>query len=589
MHKPKFIRKIYLSLFFLTTLSLILIAWLSSDIFRDFFIDFTQRMLTDKVYVASLYFTPILKDKPAQADAFCKDIGKRISARLTLMLPDGSVVGDSDADPVKMENHKARPEMAEALSGKTGKSIRWSSTLRMEIMYVAMPVYENGKQVGVVRGALPLDSIRRTIHDYNFKIALTGLFILIAGIIASFYISKKISLPLQKIKEGAERMASGDLKSRIPVPDSHEMSKVAEALNQLASLLEDRLSAIQSKQNEQDAVFSSMIEILLAVDNDEKIINMNNAAEKFFDMSILSARGKAVQEVIRNSDLARFLKKAFGSSESVEGEISIRDGKGEKFLQAHATSLKDAKGIRIGMLIVLNDVTKIKKLETVRKDFVANVSHELKTPVTSIKGYLETLLSGAQENAEDRKKFLEIVYRQSERLNSIIEDLLSLSRIEQETDREEISFETGELSSVIDSAVANSRMKADAKKLSLEVSCGNNIRFKVNPSLLEQAIGNLIDNAVKYSEEKGRIEVSGMLKDGEVRVSVRDFGCGIPPEHLSRLFERFYRVDKARSRKLGGTGLGLSIVKHIAEAHKGQVTVESEVGKGSVFTIHLPG
>ncbi len=588
MHKQKFIWKIYFPFFCLIFISLFGVAYHSSKIFNDFFLTLTTQILKDKACLMGEEIRPLLIAKSFDPiDHFCKNSSKKISSRFTIILPEGTVVGDSVAEIKLLDNHASRPEIAKAMKGSTGSSIRWSDSLKKQIMYVAIPLFDKDTLLGVIRASIPITAIRQTVFDFNIRVAASGFFILILGIIASAYIAKKISLPLAKIKDGAEKLAAGDLTARIPIPESYEMSSVAYSLNHLAALLEARLMEIQSKQNEQNAVFSSMIEILLAIDNEEKLINLNKAAENYFHVSIADVRGKPVQEIIRNSDLRKFLKKAFESLNPVEGEISLRNEKEEKFLQAHATALKDSKEMRIGLLVVLNDVTRIKKLERIRRDFVANVSHELKTPVTSIKGYLETLINGAAEIPEDRERFLDTLYRQSERLNSIIDDLLSLSKIEQDVEKEEIHTEITILEKVIDSVILNSKIKTESKKIILERTGNEKIEIKVNSSLFEQAIMNLIDNAIKYSEENSRIIIHTVNKDNKIQISVQDFGCGIPQEHLSRLFERFYRVDKARSRKLGGTGLGLSIVKHIIEAHKGSVTVESTVGKGSIFTIHI--
>ncbi|MEX2561444.1 MAG: ATP-binding protein, partial [Pirellulales bacterium] len=254
----------------------------------------------------------------------------------------------------------------------------------------------------------------------------------------------------------------------------------------------------------------------------------------------------------------------------------------------HGTALRDAGGHSIGAVIVLNDVSRLRQLENMRRDFAANVSHELKTPVTSIKGFVETLLDGAMRDSQDSERFLRIIARQADRLDSIIEDLLSLSRIEKEGDAADLVLTLAELRGVLESALHDCDSKASERGIRIALSCDDGLQARINPPLLEQAVTNLLDNAIKYSEPAGEVQLSGQTAGGEVLIVVRDQGCGIAEEHLSRLFERFYRVDKARSRKLGGTGLGLAIVKHIVLAHRGQVTVESAPSAGSTFTIHLP-
>jgi len=276
------------------------------------------------------------------------------------------------------------------------------------------------------------------------------------------------------------------------------------------------------------------------------------------------------------------------SQQPLEVEIEVHDN-GSRFLQAHGAVLRGAAAESIGAVVVLHDVTRLRRLEQVRRDFVANVSHELRTPVTSIKGFVETLLDGAMNNPDELQRFLRIVATQTDRLNAIIEDLLTLSRIEQESERAEIPLSKTSIKSVLSAAMEVCGVKAAEKDIHIELNCQAELQAEVNPPLLEQAVINLLDNAIKYSPTGQTVHLEANLAETEVVISVRDHGCGISREHLPRIFERFYRVDKARSRKLGGTGLGLAIVKHIAQVHRGAATVESVIGQGSTFFIHLPG
>ena len=294
-----------------------------------------------------------------------------------------------------------------------------------------------------------------------------------------------------------------------------------------------------------------------------------------------------MQEIIRNSDLRRLAELALASEQSVEDDIVLR-GHQDRILQVCGTSLRDLKGRSIGAVLVLHDVTHYRHLENVRRDFVANVSHELKTPIASIKGFVETLLDGASENPEDAKRFLRIVAKQADRLNQIIEDLLSLSKIEQSEEQANLPLEEAGIKDILDAAVNDCLAPAAERRIRINVSCDTDLLANINARLLEQAVVNLLDNAIKYSEPGEEVLITARALANEVLISVTDHGCGIDRDHLPRLFERFYRADKARSRKLGGTGLGLAIVKHIVQAHRGRVSVQSTPGKGSTFTIHLP-
>jgi two-component system phosphate regulon sensor histidine kinase PhoR len=279
---------------------------------------------------------------------------------------------------------------------------------------------------------------------------------------------------------------------------------------------------------------------------------------------------------------------ALRSKQPLEAEMRLVIRGDERFLQAHGAPLRDASGKEIGVLVVLNDMTRLLRLENIRRDFVANVSHELKTPITAIKGSVETLLGGAIEESDSAPRFLEIIARQADRLNAIIEDLLALSRIEQEEEKSGIHLDPVAVRDVIQSALLSCQVRAQDKQVRLAVDCSGELQCPANAPLLEQALVNLVDNAITYSSEGGEVRIAARAAANGLEITVRDFGCGIAREHLPRLFERFYRVDKARSRKQGGTGLGLAIVKHIIQAHGGQVRVDSAPGEGSLFTISLP-
>ncbi|MFV2080998.1 MAG: two-component system histidine kinase PnpS [bacterium] len=409
---------------------------------------------------------------------------------------------------------------------------------------------------------------------------------MILSSIVSLVVTRWIVRPLGEMKKGVERIASGDLSARLPVPNTDEFATLAEEMNSMASQLEERMKAIVHQRNELEAVLSSMVERVIAFDGDDRIITINNAAADLLDLDPEHVAGKSVQEAIRNTDLQAFIERTSSASSPIEGEIVLH-ADGERFLQIHGTPLEASGGERMGALLVLNDLTRIRTLERIRRDFVANASHEIRTPVTSIKGFVETLLEGAIDDPEVAHRFLEIIGKHSDRLNTIVEDLLSLSRIEREAEDDDMFLETENIGEVVEEAVEACHVAADAKGITVRSICRGESSAFINRSLLVQALINLIDNAIKYSEADREVLVQCESIPTGITVSVKDNGCGIAPEHLPRLFERFYRVDKSRSRDLGGTGLGLSIVKHIVQSHGGKVDVSSEPGKGSVFTIYL--
>jgi len=402
-----------------------------------------------------------------------------------------------------------------------------------------------------------------------------------------------LSRSLRQLREGAERFAQGDLSQRVAVTGPLQVSKLAESLNTMAAQLDDRLNAVVQQRNELGAVLASMVEGVIALDREQNILSLNNAAAEMLHIDPVQTLGRSITEAVRNTALQQFVRHTLEQEAATQSEIAIRAAEDpldhDRLIEVQSAMLHDAAGRRIGVLIVLHDVTQLRKLESVRRDFVANVSHEVKTPVSAIKAAVETLLDEKTEDDGDRK-FLLMIQRQADRLAAIVDDLLSLARIEQSAEQITAELRRGEVAPVLAAARETSAVNADARRTQLHVECRNELTAKINAPLLEQAVVNLLDNAIKYSPEGSRVWLRGRAVNGEVVIEVEDEGRGIEPQYLPRLFERFYRTDKARSRSLGGTGLGLSIVKHIAEAHGGRVSVESRLNKGSTFRIHLtPG
>jgi two-component system phosphate regulon sensor histidine kinase PhoR len=486
-----------------------------------------------------------------------------------------------------MENHRTRPEIVSAFRTGYGQAVRYSNTLQRNMMYVAVLSQREGRVLGVVRTAIPLTFVDEELSSTKLRIALSGVVIAILAAVVILFVSRRISRPLEELRAGAERFASGDLRTRLRVDGSEEISTLAEAMNRMAAQLDHRINLISQQSKEQEAILTSMTEGVLAVDTDERVINFNRAAAEMLDFHPQHARGMTVQEAVRNTHLQEIIGHTLRSRESHHGEV-IFPGLSERVVQVSATILRDTEGNDIGALMVLNDITRIRRLENLKKEFVANVSHELKTPITSIIGSVETLLGGAMEEKSDANRFLKIVSRQADRLYRIVEDLLSLSRLERDTDESAVPLEMNSIRPVLDAAVQVCESKAKEKSIRVEVECDPNLRAEINAPLLEQAIVNLLDNAVTYSDMGQAVEISAGEENDKLVISVKDQGCGIEQKYLPRIFERFYRVDKARSRESGGTGLGLSIVKHIALVHGGEVKVESKIDVGSTFTIILP-
>lgn len=588
MRKKKLFWQLFPTYLLVIVLSLLGAVWYASVSLRQFHLQKVKEDLEARAHLLSEQISVSLtSENYVELDRLCKKLGLESGTRITVVLPDGMVVADSEENPAKMGNHADRSEVAEALTREMGVSTRYSDTLKKSMMYVAIPVRKNERIHGVVRTSVPLASIGKALYPVYMEIVIVAAVIGLAAIVLGTAVARRISRPLEEIKRGAERFADGDLTARLPIPATDEIGSLAETMNRMASQLSQRIHAITQQSSEQQAILSSMVEGVLAVDKDENIIRMNLAAAEMLNMPPEDVEGKSVRETLSNPVLKAFISRALCAAEPIE-EDNVLDDIAPRFLHLRGAVLKDSDNRATGAVVVLNDITKLKNLENMRREFVANVSHELKTPITSVKGFVETLQDGALEDKEDARRFLDIIANELDRLNSIIEDLLLLSRVEQDTEKSQIHLEQTSIRGILENAIQARAPQAQEKRIVIDLNCDESLNASVNELLLEHAIVNLVDNAIKYSDEGNNIEIECLQRDGEISISVTDHGCGIESRHLSRVFERFYRVDRARSRKLGGTGLGLAIVKHIVQAHGGYVNVSSTPGKSSTFSISLP-
>ncbi len=582
--------QIFPSFLFITVIGLMVVTWYASNSLRHFFLEQTAADLEARAHLFERQILPYLDPlNKGQIDRLCKDLGKRASTRFTVILPSGEPIGDSAQDPALMDTHLDRPEIKEAMKQGLGTSTRYSRTTDRNFLYVALLLRDPSGPLAVLRAAIPVNAIDATLHDVQFKILIVGVAMALIAAFLSLLVSRRIARPIQEIKNWAEAVARGESRLKPTYGASDEIEALSESITTMAAQLRERIDTVTRQSHEIEAILSSMVEGVIAVDMEERIISINHAAAQMFSCNPAEAEGRSIQEVVRNIVLQRFVTQALSSDEPVQRDISLSSNGEERFLSGQGTVLRDAEGDQIGALIVLNDVTHLRRLEDIRRDFVANVSHEIKTPITAIKGFVETLRDGAVNDTVDAQRFLGIIDRHVDRLEAIVEDLLALSRIEREAEEGEIVLVEGSVKDILRTALQVCHVRASEKDIKIGLSCTEDLEAKVDHPLLEQAVVNLLDNAIKYSDQGGLIQVEAARLDSELVISVRDHGCGIEKKHLPRLFERFYRVDKARSRRMGGTGLGLAIVKHIVQAHGGRLFVESTPGQGSAFTIHLPG
>ena len=487
-----------------------------------------------------------------------------------------------------MANHSDRPEIVQAYNGKVGRSMRYSDTVKRQMMYVARPLRSpSGDIVGVVRTSLPVTALEQSFAMLRGRLLVSLLWVLLAAVLIGLGVSRYIIAPIEDLRRGVDRLARGDLRFRLPSPRTEEMAALADAVRRMASDLHERIREAVRQRNARDAVFAAMQEAVIAIDADQCAIFANPAAGRLFEFDPAACAGKAIHEFVRNADLDALIDTAMATQGRETCDIVLRSPE-ERTLETHVSPLRDADHRNMGLVVVFNDVTQLRRTDKVRRDFVANVSHELRTPVTAIRGFAETLDEESEDDVEVRRRFLRIIAEHAQRIERIITDLLCLARMEGNAVEPPAEAEDRPLYDLSKRAVEACRPRAEEKGLALNLSGHREVSARVHDSLLEQAVRNLVENAITYSDPNQSIDIVIESQDGKPAIAVSDHGCGIAETHLPRIFERFYRVDKGRSRGSGGTGLGLSIVRHVVLMHGGEVKVDSVLGQGSTFTIILP-
>ncbi len=570
----------------LSVLSVILLGMLSTRTISDYAQTSVLNNLLSNAQIIRHHISGYdLNDPDLKPDIL--KIHSETGIRITLINPGGKVIIDTNEDPGKMDNHGDRPEIIEAFKGGTGSITRYSFTIETPMLYVAIPIYQNDAITSVVRTSIALSDVQALNNQLKNRIWISAVIIVLFSALLSYIFSKRITIPLKRMIAGASRYSHEDFSEKIPAHNTEEIGGLAESLNNMAEQLHDRIEIVRNQRNELEAVLTSMIEGVLAVDLTHRIIRINSTAKDLLDIQEDMTDHVPVHEAIRHSELLTFIEDVLNSDETLETDLIVHRER-DYFLQVTGTPLIGNNDEKLGALFVLNDISRIRKLEQIRSDFVANVSHELKTPITSIQGFVETLKDGAIHDTDNAGKFVDIIDRQSTRLGAIIDDLLQLSRIEREYDEGIIELEKASILPLLKSAVRDFETKSKGKKIAVQVDCTDDIKATINLRLMQNAINNLVDNAIKYSDSNKTVTLSAWQTASHVFIKVKDEGNGIASEHLPRLYERFYRVDKGRSRAMGGTGLGLAIVKHIVLAHQGKISVESQMNEGSEFIISLP-
>ncbi|MGH9864878.1 MAG: ATP-binding protein [Candidatus Acidiferrales bacterium] len=522
----------------------------------------------------------------------------RSDARVTIIAADGQVLADSAHDIETMENHSNRPEFLQAMATGEGESVRHSHTLDRDLVYWAMRFDRTGQRPVIIRLATPLAQINTALAQVRRNLWEVSFLILLLGITISLLFSRRFVNRVERLQQFSRRVAAGDFRPLPQEPANDELADLTHALNDTAARLNATILSLTEERNRSAAILRSMVEGIAVVDARERVTFCNDAFVRIWNIGSIGIEGKPAIEVIRQPDILALIHQALAGSEGLHGEISSGSANPRSFsvtvapipsFNSPVAGSNPRQNVTpFGAVVVLHEISDLRRLEQVRKDFVANVSHELRTPLTAIQGFAETLLTGALEDQQINRHFVEIIRDHATRLGRLTDDLLKLSRIE--AGKLDMDFRAVDLAVVIDAALESARNAASQKQLSLAAeNLPANLPLVLgDANLLREVLRNLLDNAIQYTATGGRIDVNVTTKETSAIVTVVDTGIGIPQSDQSRIFERFYRVDAARSREVGGTGLGLAIAKHIVEAHDGQIWVESTVGEGSKFHFSLP-
>jgi two-component system, OmpR family, phosphate regulon sensor histidine kinase PhoR len=505
-------------------------------------------------------------------------------ARVTVITAEGLVLADSQADPQTMENHSDRPEVVEAMAEGSGRSIRRSATLNRELLYYALRQPSATGKPFVMRFALPEETVGQVLGPFRRSLWLASAVILLLASAIIILVSRSFSERIERLTAFSERVAEGDFRPQSSDGTGDALDRLSHSLNQTSARLDRTIRTLTEERNLSSAILGSMVEGVLVVNGSERVVFANQSFAEILDLKVPPQAGSGLVEVVRQTELIEAARKVLRGEPRVESEI-VTGTLRQHFFAATVASVRAAE--TNGAVMVLHDITDLRKLERVRRDFVANVSHEFRTPLTAIQGFAETLLAGAMNDPQNRERFLGIIVEHSRRLARLTEDLLMLSKMD--ADRLELETRRIPVGPFVESCIETSMPRAIEKDLKLLVNLADRVPdIAGDRRRMTEVLQNLLDNAIQYTPAGGQIMVSAGPRNGEVVFTVSDTGIGIPQADQPRIFERFYRVDVARSREVGGTGLGLSIAKHLVETHGGRIWVESEVGRGSQFHFSVP-
>ncbi len=572
------------TIFFKTFVANIIVLTIFTSLITIFTINTVRQWhiesLIDELKNNSKIMMPVINNKfknnPQSIETYITNLGKDIDTRITIINIDGKVFADSKSDANKMENHGSRLEIVEALVKESSYNIRFSTTQMTEMLYFATPIRKEGSILGILRLSVYINDINSILKKLNNKIIMLIILLFAVSLIITFLLSKRISNPIKRISSASKEIRDGNYDIKVYVKDTGEIGTLAKNFNSMVSVQKEMFSELKRNQHELETILSSINEGLAVIDIDGNIVLSNHNFYKNIGIEQSKGIGKRIWELYRAPNLNSTIKEVFENKINKTEVIQIDT----LFFRTSFNLIKENNLL----VITFHNITELKKLEQIKKDFVLNASHELKTPLTSILGFIETL---EEEIPESNKNYLNIIKRNSERLANIVNDLLLINKLE-DKDYDIIQEDVDIYKTINESIIINMK-EAEKKNISIEYKkFDDHISIKGNRSKIEDMMINLINNAIKYTDE-GKIQVLYGYKDKKnIFIRVNDTGIGIDNKNLNRIFERFYVVDKSRSREISGTGLGLSIVKHIVNMHNGSIDVKSEPGTGTTFTVILP-
>lgn len=542
---------------------------------RHHHIDTSTDNLKNLCLTLKMKISPLLENNQIKRlDTLIKEFGNKINTRLTIITPEGVVLADSEKDTALMENHKNRIEIVQAIQSGFGTSLRYSASVKEEMLYVAVPIEKNDNVQGVIRASLFLNEINILLNNLKMNIIMIAMIIVVILLVGAFLFSRSVSKPLSELAAASSKVAKGNFNTKVSLKSNNEIKELADSFNYMTEQISTLFTQLSYQKEELNSIISSINEGLCVIDKSGAVSISNESFRKTVQDD--TVKGKLYRDVIRKSSFDELIKKVRNDQKSIIDEIEFNNS----IFLCNATLCSNKEDI----VVTLYDITTIKNLEKTKKDFVSNVSHELRTPLTAIKGFVETL---QETNSDDKNKhYLNIISRHTNRVIRIVNDLLLLSKLEGAPGN--LELEKVNLKSLMENILKIFEQGLREKKLALKFNVSDSLPIiNADPFKLEQVFINLIDNAIKYTE-RGEITISLSYNNDAVTIEIQDTGICIPQEHLSRIFERFYVVDSSRSRKLGGTGLGLSIVKHIVLLHNGEINVKNIPGVGTNFVVSLP-